>query len=133
MTPIANNPVIVLGNTMIDHDHQIFIELLNLLVTAGNAEFPALFQQLHEHSELHFAHEQQLMRQSAFPAEGEHSAEHQRVLGEFKQFKTRIDKGLISFGRAYVQERLPQWFALHTATMDSALVTHLKASGHNQG
>ncbi|MDD2761778.1 MAG: hemerythrin, partial [Methylomonas sp.] len=53
--------------------------------------------------------------------------EHQRVLGEFKQFKTRIDKGLIAFGRSFVRERLPQWFLLHVATMDSALSAHLKS------
>jgi len=52
--------------------------------------------------------------------------EHQRVLGEFKQFKTRIDKGMIAFGRSFVRERLPQWFGLHVTTMDSALAAHIK-------
>ena len=70
--------------------------------------------------------ENQLMKQFAFPAETEHKGEHQRVLGEFKQFKTRIDKGLITFGRSFVKERLPQWFQLHALTMDKALVAYIK-------
>jgi hypothetical protein len=45
------------------------------------------------------------------------------------QFKKRVDKGLIGFGRNYIKERMPDWFALHAATMDSALAMHLKNSG----
>jgi hemerythrin-like metal-binding protein len=122
-----NQLSITLGNAVIDEDHLAFINLLQQLAAAGNAEFPALFQELYAHTEQHFAREQELMQQSAFPAQSEHSGEHQRVLNEFKQFKTRIDKGLISFGRAFAKDRLPQWFELHIATMDSVLVTHLKA------
>ena len=110
----------------IDHDHAEFIALLDRLDKAGNADFPALFQTLYQHTEQHFEREQQLMQQSAFPALAEHQGEHQRVLGEFKQFKTRVDKGLVTFARGFVKERLPAWFQLHVSSMDSALVTHVK-------
>lgn len=114
------------GVESIDTDHEVFINLVNQLDNASNTEFPSLFQQLYEHTKEHFERENQLMRECAFPAESEHTGEHQRVLSEFKQFKTRIDKGLIAFGRPYIKERLPQWFALHIGTMDSALAAHLK-------
>jgi len=109
----------------IDKDHEEFIDLLNALDTATNADFPALFQQLYEHTEQHFERENQLMTQSAYPGIADHKAEHQRILGEFKQFKSRVEKGLIVFGRAFVKDRLPQWLALHVTTMDTALVNHL--------
>jgi hemerythrin-like metal-binding protein len=125
MTLIENQLTTLIGNTDIDSDHQTFINILNQLALTNNAEFPALFQQLYIHTEQHFYREKQLMQQTAFPSESEHSGEHQRVLAEFKQFKTRIDKGLIGFGRAFVTERLPQWFQLHVSTMDNALVAHL--------
>lgn len=111
----------------IDQDHQTFVSLLNQLDAAGNDEFPRLFQHLFEHTEQHFAMENQLMRDSRFPAEAEHAGEHQRVLGEFKQFKSRVDKGMLAFGRSFVRERLPQWFVLHLSTMDSALAAHIQA------
>jgi hemerythrin len=114
------------GYDPIDQDHAEFISLLNQLDAAGNADFPALFRQLYEHTEQHFDRENQLMQAFAFPAETEHKGEHHRVLGEFKQFQTRVDKGMISFGRSFVRERLPQWFELHVATMDSALAVHIK-------
>jgi hemerythrin-like metal-binding protein len=128
MALIEKNSTPTVGYELIDNDHDEFITLVNKLDTAGNADFPALFQQLYEHTEQHFERENQLMQQFAFPAESEHKGEHQRVLGEFKQFKTRIDKGMITFGRSFVRERLPQWFGLHVTTMDSALAAHIKNS-----
>ena len=118
--------VISVGYPPIDQDHAEFISLLDKLDRASDADFPGLFQVLYQHTQQHFELEQLLMRQSAVPAEAEHNGEHQRVLGEFKQFKTRVDKGLITFGRAFIKDRLPAWFVLHVATMDSALAAHIK-------
>lgn len=120
--------IIHVGYEPIDQDHEEFLSLLDKLKNASNADFQTLFEELHTHTQKHFEREKQLMQQSAFPAETEHNGEHQRVLGEFKQFKTRVDKGLITFGRAFVTERLPSWFQLHVSTMDSALAAHLKSS-----
>lgn len=117
---------ISVGYQPIDQEHTEFIDLLDKLGGSSNADFPALFQELYQHTEAHFERENQLMQQSAFPATSEHIGEHLRVLGEFKQFKTRVDKGMISFARAFVKERLPAWFDLHVTTMDSALVAHIK-------
>jgi len=126
MALLEKTDTITVGHDLIDNDHAEFISLLNELDTASNADFPDLFRQLYEHTEQHFDSENRLMAESGFPAESEHKGEHQRVLAEFKQFKTRIDKGLIAFGQAFVRERLPSWFKLHIATMDSALVAHIK-------
>ncbi|MDD2761462.1 MAG: hemerythrin family protein, partial [Methylomonas sp.] len=84
MTLIEQNDTPSVAYQAIDDDHREFIELVNALDGAGNAEFPALFQALYEHTERHFDKENLLMAESGFPAEGEHKGEHQRVLGEFK-------------------------------------------------
>jgi len=125
MALIEKTSVLIVGYDLIDNDHDEFISLLNKLESASNADFAVLFQQLYEHTEQHFERENQLMKQFAYPGEGEHKGEHQRVLGEFKQFKTRVDKGIITFGRSFVRDRLPQWFGLHVTTMDSALASHI--------
>lgn len=114
------------GYTPIDEDHAEFISFLNQLDVASNADFTDLFRQLYEHTEQHFDRENQLMERFGFPAEIEHKSEHQRVLEEFKQFKTTVDKGLILLGRAFISERLSQWFELHLITMDNALAAHLR-------
>lgn len=126
MALLEKTDALILDYEPIDNDHDEFIIMLNQLDSADNADFPALFQHLYEHTEQHFDRENQLMKQFAFPAETAHKGEHQRVLEEFTQFKTLIDKGLITFGRSFVKERLPQWFQLHALTMDKALVAYIK-------
>jgi len=125
MALLEKSAALTVAYEAIDKDHEEFIDLLNALDTATNADFPVLFQQLYEHTEQHFERENQLMTQYAYPGITDHKAEHQRVLGEFKQFKSRVDKGLIVFGRSFVRDRLPQWLALHVTTMDTALALHL--------
>jgi hemerythrin-like metal-binding protein len=125
MALLEKSAVLKVAYEAIDKDHEKFIDLLNALYTANNTDFPALFQQLYEHTEQHFERENQLMTQSAYPGIADHKAEHQRILGEFKQFKSRVEKGLIVFGRAFVKDRLPQWLVFHVTTMDTALATHL--------
>ncbi len=114
------------GYDPIDQDHAEFIGFLNQLDTASNDDFPRLFRQLHEHTEQHFDRENRLMKEFAFPAESEHNAEHQRVLQEFGQFKACVDRGMVSLGRAFVRECLPQWFEMHVATMDSVLAVYIR-------
>jgi hemerythrin len=44
---IEKNTVLIVGYDLIDRDHDEFIALLNQLDAASNADFPALFKQLH--------------------------------------------------------------------------------------
>lgn len=126
MTLIDTNGLTRVGYEPIDLDHHEFADLLNHLATADNATFPSLFQQLFEHTERHFEFENQLMERYGFPAITEHKGEHLRVLAEFKQFKKRVDKGLLTFGRSFIRDHLLNWFILHASTMDSALAAHIK-------
>lgn len=121
-----NDQDFMLGLDVMDNTHREFIELVNELAIADNASFPALFDQLIQHMKVHFQQEDELMTSSKFPAFSEHHGEHQRILGELNMFKKRVDKGLIVFGRNYIKDRLPEWFRLHLATMDSATAMHLK-------
>ncbi|MGR9073821.1 MAG: bacteriohemerythrin [Gammaproteobacteria bacterium] len=127
----TNRPLSV-GFEPIDRDHEEFTALLIRLNHAGNRDFPALFRLLYDHTERHFDRENRLMAEYAFPALAEHQGQHARVLAEFGQFLQRVERGMISFGRAFTGERLPQWFPLHASTMDAALAAHVK-SKHLQG
>lgn len=116
-----------LGHDAMDATHHVFIELVNDLDMADDDEFTRLFAELVAHTKTHFASENELMEASRFPAIGEHKGEHDRVLGEMVQFGERVRRGLVPLGRAYVRERLPEWFRFHASTMDSALAAHLAA------
>jgi len=117
------------GLASIDETHQEFVELVNQLdATQDKAEFIQLFAELVAHTEAHFQRENQLMDDSGFPAIAEHKGEHQRVLSEMEQFYKRSQRGLTPLGRAYIRDRLPEWFNLHLQTMDRALVVHIQST-----
>lgn len=118
----------VLGVEAMDATHREFVDFINQLSVAKGQSFDTLFLRLLKHTHEHFAQEETWMQSSAFPAYSEHFADHQRVLGDMTRFARQVERGLIPMARAYVRE-LPNWFALHAITMDSALAAHLKATG----
>jgi len=126
MTATAAKPPVAVGFEVIDQDHEEFLTLVEKVQQADNSHFAAAFDTLLAHTQAHFELENSLMESSAYPAMGEHRGDHIRVLGEFEQFRKRVQRGLIPFGRSFVDERLLPWFNLHIATMDAALAAHLR-------
>lgn len=118
-----------LGVDEMDGTHQEFVALVNLLIEADDAEFTHLFSKLLDHCREHFSNEGRLMRISRFPALGEHEGEHHRVYGDLVQMNRAVQRGRLMLARSYVKQGLEEWFALHLATMDSALAAHLKRTG----
>ena len=117
-----------LGVAEMDATHRDFVDLADALQSASDAEFPALFAQLHEHTRAHFENEGRLMKACRFPAIGEHHNEHLRVLGELAHFSRSLSRGRLDLARQYARN-LPDWFATHLATMDAALAACLKQRG----
>ena len=70
--------VYTLDDESMDGNHRHFVDLARRLETASDEAFPALFQELVDHTRLHFAEEGRLMRLHGFPALGEHEGEHHR-------------------------------------------------------
>ena len=114
-----------LGVAAMDATHREFVAHLEALTAADDASFPGLFEALAEHTRQHFDGEAVLMKQCRFPATGEHTSEHLRVLGEMAFMGRAAKAGRLKTARSYV-EALPGWFATHLATMDAALAACLK-------
>ena len=114
-----------LGVAAMDATHREFDAHLEALTAADDASFPGRFEALAEHTRQHFDGEAVLMKQCRFPATGEHTSEHLRVLGEMAFMGRAAKAGRLKTARSYV-EALPAWFATHLATMDAALAACLK-------
>lgn len=115
-----------LGMTEMDATHREFVALVSALHAASAAEFPALFQQLVNHTREHFIAEGKLMRDTKYRGLPEHEGDHHRVLGELQQLNRSLKRGHLPLVRAYVKEGLMDWFDTHVAMMDAALAMHLK-------
>lgn len=120
-----------LGFDEMDATHIDFIKQVNAMASMSGEELHACFSNLLQHTVRHFEREDELMVACGFPQIAEHQQEHRKVLSEMLRFAGQLNQGKSSFARAYVRERLPEWFELHLATMDSALAWHLKQSEEN--
>ena len=114
-----------LGVADMDATHREFVDLVDALLVADDVALPQRFAELVEHTRQHFDHEAGLMKACRFPATGEHTSEHLRVLGELAFIGRGVNKGRLSGARQYAQG-LPAWFSTHLATMDAALAACLK-------
>lgn len=116
-----------LGHEAMDQTHRETVDLINSVVEADKAAFPAAFARLVRHTQEHFAFERELMEQSQDPARQEHEHQHIKLLGELAALESRVNRGQITLARAFVAERLPEWLLSHAASMDAMLAAHLKA------
>lgn len=126
MPLIEDNDYLHLGVPDMDVVHAEFATLVNRLAEAEGEAFAALFPKLLAHTRDHFSAEEDLMRRTNFPGRQEHLAEHGRVLGEMERFAERLAAGKTVFARAYIEDRIPDWFAIHTQTLDYTLAVYLK-------
>ena len=115
-----------LGNAEMDHTHRGFLERCVATANVQGAEFAEKFQALFAHTRQHFAEEETWMKDTHYPALGEHRANHQRTLGDMDRFCQRALAGRSSMARAWLNDNLMSWFDLHAKTMDSALAVHLR-------
>lgn len=110
----------LIGNQAIDHVHHEFAALLDTLLTADDATFPAALDAFACHTEAHFELEQDLMERHAFPARNCHVEEHDKVLASIREVQALVAGGDLEVGRELAQA-LADWFPGHSDYLDSAL------------
>lgn len=118
-----------MGLPDMDKEHQKFCEDLARLLQADKNNFAELLNKMHIHTQEHFAQEEQWMKECNFSSYAEHKSEHDKILGELNLFLQKAQKGNTMMAKAYVRDRLPEWFDLHLSTMDSALAQKIKEEG----
>jgi hemerythrin-like metal-binding protein len=117
-----------LGVGKMDATHREFVDQLNALSVAPDAEFLAQLDAFIAHTEEHFEQERRWMTQVPFPPIHCHTTEHEGVLEAMREARQHVYEGRMEVGRVLARELAP-WFASHAATMDAMLAHVLKASG----
>jgi hemerythrin-like metal-binding protein len=113
----------------IDSQHETMISLVNqlhetMLQGADKAALDGLLSQLLEHTQTHFAYEEELMSRYNYPGYEEHKSEHNRLIQDLVEFTGRYKKGelLLSFAVAL---ELKGWAVVHIEKLDKPLGTFL--------
>jgi len=118
-----------LGIPEIDSQHETMISLVNLihetmLQGADKAALDGLLSRLLEHTQTHFAYEEELMSRYNYPGYEAHKSEHNRLMQHLIDLAERYSNGelLLSFAVAL---ELKGWAAVHIEKSDKPLGTFL--------
>jgi len=121
-----------LGIPRIDEQHRELFHRVDLLVDAmmkreGPEALASLFDFLGSYVYDHFAAEEALMREQAYPQLAEHEAEHRRFIEDFKALQREYTRdGPTALILVKMNGRIAQWLVEHIARTDKALGDHVK-------
>lgn len=122
-----------LGIDLIDQQHQVLFRLIDQLARAiqdeiSEAELQTIFAELHKYTLTHFATEERLMAQYAYPADQDHRGNHQTLENSLEQLVERANNGepLVSI---QTMNFLRLWLYNHIDGTDRQFADFLKAKG----
>lgn len=127
---LAWSEALALGLPFMDDTHEEFVDLLARCESAADAELPALWNELVEHTAEHFAREDAWMRDTGFASGNCHSVQHKVVLQVLREGDKFAQSGDLAPARQMIHE-LGIWFPHHAQSMDAALALHLRGIGYD--
>ena len=119
-----------LGLAFMDDTHREFVELLACAEAASDADLPALWQVLIDHTAEHFGREDAWMHATGFSTGNCHSTQHRVVLQVLREGAACAEQGDLAPVRQMIRE-LALWFPQHAQGMDAALALHLRSVGYD--
>lgn len=118
-----------IGHARIDHEHQVFVDLIINVSRADDQQSSKdrvmrLLTELRKYAEFHFCSEENIMLDHDFPEYETHRQEHVRLLCDLDRrvHDYRLDVAALSD----LVDFLFQWFALHTTCSDKRLAHHIE-------
>lgn len=132
MAALTWNEALALQQPRMDHTHREFVELLAAVEAALDGEAAALARALErfvQHTEAHFAQEDDWMQRVGFAAQNCHGLQHAQVLELVHEVHRRLrDEADVDVVRALVPA-LAEWFPVHAQSMDAGLVLAMREAG----
>jgi hemerythrin-like metal-binding protein len=115
-----------------DREHDDVVETVRALLDAVNADdverTRGAAQELLRKVGAHFAHEERLMREQAYPQLAQHEEAHQLYLADVAAFAREVaERGITKEFRRWSAGRGVEWFRLHVSTNDVPLGAFLAA------
>lgn len=123
------SPSFELDVALIDDTHREFVDLLNQIGAASDADLLPRFDAFIEHTVAHLEQENHWMKECVFPPIACHVGEHTRVIEALHSVRALLLGGDLAIARRAAEE-MSSWFVSHAATMDAALAFHIKRTGY---
>jgi hemerythrin len=110
----------LLGYPPMDLTHREFVDIVNAILAAPDAEVGPLLERFTRHAEKHFEEEREWMASTDFPAKDCHVDEHNAVMKSVREVAGVVAGGDVDEGRRLATE-LARWFPGHADYMDASL------------
>ncbi|MCL2189044.1 MAG: bacteriohemerythrin [Defluviitaleaceae bacterium] len=129
------------GNEAVDNDHKEIFNLVENVLYSSTAENKekneAAIDFLANYVVNHFAREEKLMAESAYPREDSHTKEHRDFTAVAVQFKEDFDNGGYALGQLsdhpetqhlsqFIKDVVIQWLVKHVMGSDKDLANHYR-------
>ena len=118
------------GHDRIDHEHQVFLDLIKNASMINEMNVPKekiirLLTEVKKYADFHFYSEENIMLNVQYPDYKKHSHEHQVLLSILDENLHNYRAGTTKLDQ--VVDFMFEWFALHTTTVDKKLGEFIKS------
>lgn len=126
----------LVGDATIDSQHRYLFDLINafheaFMASRSRKEVARLLNQLTEYAETHFQEEERLMRESAYPAAGEHHVIHEALYEQIYALNARFEDRALNPTYETVAF-LRTWLTDHILKSDVAFGEYLRHRQHKE-
>lgn len=135
MSLISWSSQLSVGIDSIDEQHKKLVNMINALndaISEGRSKdiMQKIFDGLAVYTTKHFAYEEDLFAQHGYAQSAAHQAEHNALLAQVGELKTKMDEGDFMIG-IEVMAFLKDWLTNHILKTDMAYKDFLVAKGVN--
>lgn len=118
------------GVESIDEQHKKLVNMINALNDAlvrgeADAVLVKIFDGLAVYTQKHFQYEEQLFAEHGYPMAADHKAEHDALIAQVVELKTKLDAGSAMIG-IELMKFLKGWLTNHILKSDMAYSAHLR-------
>ncbi len=116
------------GHARIDHEHQVFLDLIKntSMINESNApkdKIMRLLIEVKKYADFHFYSEENIMLDVQYPEYEKHKHEHQVLLSILDEHLHKFNEDSTSIDT--IVDFMFKWFALHTTTVDQKLGAYI--------
>jgi hemerythrin-like metal-binding protein len=130
MAQLEWSDALALDLPVMDLTHREFVDLLAAVEQADDESVLGAWKALVDHTDHHFAQEDEWMASTRFASGNCHSMQHKVVLQVMREGTVRAEQGDLKVLRVMASE-LALWFPQHAQSMDAALALHLRRVGYD--
>jgi hemerythrin len=120
ITDLRWSDAFLLGYAPMDAVHREFVDTVDALLAASDAQMLDKLDAFASHATAHFRSEDDWMNETLFPARQCHIDEHAAVMKSVGEVRALVAVGQVEQGRSLARE-LARWFPGHADYLDSAL------------